>query len=362
MLGIAGAGRRACPDFRRRRRSRSAPEAARPPRPAPRPPVNRDTLERSGQGGSRRSVPSTARTLENEAKLQARDRIDRRTTGAKLNQQLIDTARPRRRPWRTGSSRPRSASSCSTAARQGLRKSLEQRHAVIHRGAGGPAAHRPAGRRPPSCSRPRDRAAGGAPRAMMARGRCCPRSAMRPKSLGCPILAELVRLRKQIAEGARPAWAATCLVLADDRQRLVAADRRGARKRQWEAEKALARRAPARVKFSRAKASDPEGSDRQARAGPSKSGARNRPGRRPARRRAQAAGRPARTCGRLRRPRTADPRDRGSRPPRASCPLPAQGGVRIREFGGSEQPRRRRKKGPVDRHPGAGPPQVHGSV
>ena len=178
------------------------PEAARPPAPAAAP-VNRDTLkERDKELEAIRA--EHRRTLENEAKLKREIESigdDRR----KLNQQLIDTAarvRQRRGPDRQDPGAPQGA---RRAARGRLRKSLEQRHAVI---AEVLAALQRIGRQAPPAILLKAEDALQAVRSAMMLGAVLPEMRHEAESLAAD-LAELVRLRKQIA-GSATCWAATC--------------------------------------------------------------------------------------------------------------------------------------------------------
>ena len=287
------------------------------------------------------------KALENEAKLKREIESigdDRR----KLNQQLIDTAaRVRSVEERIAADRgaPQAARRQRGGAPQ-IARGAPRRH---RRSAGRPAAHRPpaaarhdgAARKTrcnrcasPSCS-----------------ARCCRRCGMQAEALAAD-LAELVRLRKEIAEerdrlGARSRWRSR-----DDRQRLtLLIDER--QKRQADAEKALdAERAARGATGPPGRQS--QGSDRQARAGP-----RHRHPRRPARR-------PRREDARRRRP---------ARPGGAQGPRPPGPGDRLRlrqgqaaacrstasESGNSAPPTAwGHRKGPFHRHPGRRP--GHGPV
>jgi len=203
------------------------PEAARPATP----PATRDTLkERDKELEAIRAEHK--KTLENEAKLKREIESigdDRR----KLNQQLIDTAA------RVVNVEERIAKTQERLKRlddseEALRKSLEQRRNVI---AEVLAALQRIGRRAPPAIMVKAEDALQAVRSAMMLGAVLPEMRHQAESLAVD-LAELVRLRRQIAEE-RDALGRDLLVLADDRQRLsLLIDER--QKRQWEAEKALA--------------------------------------------------------------------------------------------------------------------------
>src|SRR5712691_219264 len=206
------------------------PEAARPPVPAA-PPVNRDTLkDRDKELEAIRA--EHRRTLENEAKLKREIESigdDRR----KLNQQLIDTA-ARVVALEERIVKTQERLKLLDGSEGGLRKSLEQRHAVITEVL---AALQRIGRQAPPAILLKAEDALQAVRSAMMLGAVLPEIRHEAESLAAD-LAELVRLRKQIAEE-RDLLGRDLLVLADDRQRLsLLIDER--QKRQWEAEKALA--------------------------------------------------------------------------------------------------------------------------
>ena len=284
-----------------------------------------DTLKDARQG-TRSDPRRAAQDAGERGQAQARDRIDRRRP-AQAQPAAHRYRRARRQRRGRGSPRPRSASSRSTSSEAGAAQiagAAARRH---RRGAGGAAAHRPAGRRPPSWCRPED--ALQAVRSAMMLGAVLPEMRMQAEALAAD-LAELVRLRKQIAERARPASAATSLALARRPPAPVAADRASARSAGGRREGAR-RRAPARRR-----AGPPgrrsQGADRQARAGP-----RTAPGTAPrggSQRRAQGAGRPARP-GRAQGPRPADPGDR-VRVRQGHAAAAGQRGAEFREFGAAD--------------------------
>ncbi len=227
MLGLLPLGLVAAAQTPPRAPVEIRPEAARPATP----PATRDTLkERDKELEAIRAEHK--KTLENEAKLKREIESigdDRR----KLNQQLIDTAA------RVVNVEERIAKTQERLKRlddseEALRKSLEQRRNVI---AEVLAALQRIGRRAPPAIMVKAEDALQAVRSAMMLGAVLPEMRHQAESLAVD-LAELVRLRRQIAEE-RDALGRDLLVLADDRQRLsLLIDER--QKRQWEAEKALA--------------------------------------------------------------------------------------------------------------------------
>ncbi len=197
----------------------------------PAPPANVDALkERDKELEAIRA--EHRKTLENEAKLKREIESigdDRR----KFNQQLIDTAA------RVVSVEDRIAQTQERLkplgdSEEALRKSLEQRRSVI---AEVLAALQRIGRHAPPAILIKAEDALQAVRSAMMLGAVLPEMRHQAESLAAD-LAELVRLRKQIAEE-RERLGRDLLVLADDRQRLsLLIDER--QKRQAEAEKALA--------------------------------------------------------------------------------------------------------------------------
>ena len=195
---------------------------ARPPAPADAnrpasPPASLDTLkERDEELETLRA--EQRKILENEAKLKREIESigdDRR----KFNQQIIETAARVVDRGRARRRRPRSASSARRegAGAAGLVAAAARPH---RRGAGGVAAHRPAA--PPALMIRAEDALQSVRSAMML-GAVLPEMRHQAEVLAAD-LAELVRLRKQIAEE-RDRSRATCFVLADERQRLSAVHR-----------------------------------------------------------------------------------------------------------------------------------------